>query len=93
MRIGTKGEHRLTYCTNIHPGETLEDVTDNLTTYTVPLKALVSPSDAMGVGLRLSNQAVAELVGDEAKLERFEQLLLDHDLYVFTLNGFPYGSF
>lgn len=93
MRINGHGDPELTYCTNIHPGESLDDVEVSLRDYTVPLKARVSPDKPMGVGLRLSNEAVTSLVLEEGRFDRFQQLLNEFDLYVFTLNGFPYGGF
>ena len=93
MRTGRDGTLELTYCTNIHPGESLDEVEANLRSHTVAVKQQIAPGKAMGVGLRLSNQAASELMEDEARLERFRQGFGDHDLYVFTLNGFPYGSF
>lgn len=46
----------------------------------------------MGVGLRLSNIASQEIVeGDQLHL--FKAWLQENNLYVFTLNGFPYGGF
>lgn len=46
----------------------------------------------MGVGLRLSNRASEEL-GTGQKLAEFHQWLQANGLYVFTMNGFPYGNF
>ncbi|HTN91741.1 MAG TPA: metabolite traffic protein EboE, partial [Sorangium sp.] len=45
-----------------------------------------------GVGLRLSARAAAELAAP-AELEAFRDFLERNGLYVFTLNGFPYGRF
>lgn len=82
----------LTYCTNIHPGEHWSEVFDSLKTYTLPLKQKISPDRAMGVGLRLSNLASEEILQGDA-LQKFKEWLDVEDLYVFTLNGFPYGGF
>ncbi len=93
MHIERDGTYHLTYCTNIHPGEQLDEVEDNLRSYTVPLKNRLTPDEPMGVGLRLSNDASEELAAGAARFHRFKELLEEHDLYVFTLNGFPYGGF
>lgn len=82
----------LTYCTNIHPGETWEEVRANLHTHLPALKARISPDAPFGVGLRLANVAAAELVQGDRLSQLKQWLDLEH-LYVFTLNGFPYGSF
>lgn len=91
MRIGSSDRH-LTYCTNIHPGESWEQVFENLQRYIAPLKAQLSPNAPFGIGLRLSNQAVQQLLEGE-NLPQFQHWLRQQHLYVFTLNGFPYGGF
>ena len=85
-------ELHLTYCTNIHPGETWGEVFANLQTHLPPLKHRLSPNNPFGVGLRLANVAAEELLQTN-RLEQFRQWLDRENLYVFTLNGFPYGSF
>ena len=92
MRLeAPKGVH-LTYCTNIHPGETWPEVRDNLERYLPAVKARLSPDADFGVGLRLSGAAAEEL-GRSRSLEDLKSLLDAHGLYVFTINGFPYGRF
>jgi hypothetical protein len=83
---------QLTYCTNIHAGEGLGEVEHALRTHTVRVKELVSPNAPFAVGLRLSARAAREL-DTPAALERFRALLAEHELYVFTINGFPHGDF
>jgi sugar phosphate isomerase/epimerase len=85
------GNAHLTYCTNIHPGESWAEVRANLERHVVAVKQRVSPRTSFGVGLRLSARAAAELDPDE--LADLLELCQDHDLYVFTINGFPYGPF
>jgi hypothetical protein len=46
----------------------------------------------MGLGLRFANQASIDLQ-DPIQLKALKSWLSDQDLYVFTLNGFPYGGF
>ncbi|MEM6800776.1 MAG: metabolite traffic protein EboE [Bacteroidota bacterium] len=82
----------LTYCTNIHPGEHWVEVWESLKTYTLPLKARLSPDKDFGIGLRLSNTASKEIL-EGNQLAEFKAWLDEHGLYVFTLNGFPYGGF
>jgi sugar phosphate isomerase/epimerase len=83
---------QLTYCTNIHPGESLAEVREVLATHVSAVRRRVSPGTPFGVGLRLSAAAASELEA-EGELERFRVLLAEHGLFVFTLNGFPYGGF
>lgn len=84
-------DYPLTYCTNIHPGETWADVRRNLEDHALQVKQICSPKDVFPLGLRLSAQAAFEL--DDAEIRRFADWCDEHDCYVLTLNGFPYGSF
>ena len=88
---GAPGLH-LTYCTNIHPGETWDEVLANVATYVAAVKARVAPDRRFGVGLRLSAEAARRLA-DPDVLRAFRDFLRVQDLYVFTINGFPYGAF
>jgi len=91
MKLGPSAAH-LTYCTNIHPGETWAEVRANLERQVVAVKQQVAPAGPFGVGLRLSGLAAAELQSPAA-LDDLQGLLARHDLYVFTVNAFPYGPF
>jgi len=82
----------LTYCTNIHSGETWQDHFAALKNNFPGIKAKLSPGKPMGLGLRLSDVASLELI-KETNLSVFKQWLADNDVYVFTMNGFPYGNF
>ena len=86
-----KGNH-LTYCSNIHPGESWKDTFENLKQYLPNIKKELSPNQPFGIGLRLSNEASLELSHSE-NIEEFQRWLSTNDYYVFTLNGFPYGGF
>ena len=92
MKLALPGGPHLTYCTNIHPGETWEEVRANLERHVLRVKAAVSPGRPFGVGLRLSAQAAATLARP-AELDAFRAFLRQNGLYVFTINGFPYGPF
>lgn len=92
MYLNTPGNPHLTYCTNIHPGETWSEVRSNLARYVVAVKSRIAPDQPFGVGLRLSAQA-AETLAQPDELARFQDFLHAHGLYVFTINGFPYGPF
>jgi sugar phosphate isomerase/epimerase len=86
------GEVHLTYCTNIHGGETWSQVHASLNAHVPGIKAKVSPDAPMGLGLRLSAAAAQEL-STSAAFAQLRDFLAAHDLYVFTINAFPYGSF
>jgi sugar phosphate isomerase/epimerase len=90
--LPARGRPHLTYCTNVHPGETWPEVRASLEREVVAVKRRVSPAAPFGVGLRLSDEAARALEAP-AEREALRALLAAHDLYVFTLNGFPYGPF
>jgi sugar phosphate isomerase/epimerase len=90
MRIGR--DLHLTYCTNIHPGNDWAEVESSLAGHGPVLKRRLSPDQAFGIGLRLSHQASLDLLAGE-RLAAFKEQLARDGLYVFTMNGFPYGSF
>ena len=85
-------QYHLTYCTNIHLGESWEEVDQSLKTYVPTVKAAVAPDQPFGIGLRLSQQAGEELARP-AVLAAFQEWLTENNCYVFTMNGFPYGGF
>lgn len=82
----------LTYCTNIHPGESWEDVFAQLKANIPELKQRLTPDNPFGIGLRLSAQAAKELRHPQ-QMSALKKWLDDQNAYVFTMNGFPYGSF
>ena len=82
----------LTYCTNIHPAVGWEAVLDSLRAHAPALKARLSPDAPFGIGLRLSGAESAELLEGD-RLARFRAWLDAEGLYVFTINGFPHGTF
>jgi len=82
----------LSYCTNIHPGESWPDHFEALKRSFPYIKSQVSNDQPMGIGLRLSNAASLELIRDE-ELAAFKGWLSVNNAYVFTMNGFPYGDF
>ena len=92
MRLEIAGRPHLTYCTNIHPGETWFEIRRNLEQYVLRVREKVAPNCAFGIGLRLSGQA-AHALSEPKVLDDFRRFLRDHNLYVFTINGFPHGTF
>jgi sugar phosphate isomerase/epimerase len=96
MQLDTPGAPHLTYCTNIHPGESWGEVKINLEQHVSAAAARVRAARAFagpfGVGLRLSARAVGELRA-RGELDALKELLKARGLYVFTMNGFPYGTF
>ena len=92
MKLAAPGGPHLTYCTNIHAGETWSEVRVNLARYVLAVRDAVAPGRRFGIGLRLSGAAAASLAAPAA-LAELQGFLRDRDCYVFTINGFPYGAF
>jgi sugar phosphate isomerase/epimerase len=82
----------LTYCTNIHPAVGWAAVLESLRAHAPALKARLSPAAPFGIGLRLSGAESEELL-DGTRLADFKAWLDAEGLYVFTINGFPHGTF
>jgi hypothetical protein len=82
----------LGYCTNIHRGESWEETWRGLKEHTLRVKDRVSKGKPYGIGLRLSAQAANEL-NQPGEIDAFRRWLDQNGCYIFTINGFPYGSF
>lgn len=82
----------LTYCTNIHAGESWSDHFAALQQNIPVIKKRISAEQSFGIGLRLSNEASLQLQ-EKGALKVFKDWLKQEDCYVFTMNGFPYGGF
>lgn len=89
-RLG--GDVHLTYCTNIHAGESWPDIRASLDAHVPDIKAAVAPDRSLGIGLRLSGEAAATARRPE-QLAAFRAQLDALGAYVFTINAFPFGPF
>lgn len=92
MKLALPGSPHLTYCTNIHAGESWAEIFAALRKHVPGIKARVSAGAPMGVGLRLS-AAAAEALASPLAHQELQRFLREADLYVFTVNAFPYGAF
>lgn len=82
----------LSYCSNIHPGEDWATHFAELQRHVPGIRAAVAAGMPFGIGLRLAHQASLAL-SEKANFEAFVNWLAETGCYVFTMNGFPYGSF
>jgi sugar phosphate isomerase/epimerase len=92
MKLQAPERGHLTYCTNIHAGESWPEVRAALTKYLPEVRRQVAADRPFGVGLRLSAIA-AEALREPAAMDQLKALLAASNCYVFTINGFPYGPF
>lgn len=86
------GNIHLSYCSNIHAGESWEATFQNLKIYIPEVKKRLSHKGPFGIGLRLSNEASLALE-NPIVLQEFRDWLKKQQAYVYTLNCFPYGGF
>jgi hypothetical protein len=85
-------DFHLSYCSNIHPGESWDATFENLKIYIPEVKSRLKHQGAFGIGLRISHEASLVLEKPD-RLEEFQNWLKKSNAYVFTLNCFPYGGF
>ena len=83
----------LTYCLNIHPGESWAANSAAIRKEALAVKNAVAPDQWFGLGLRLSHTAAAELAASPDLVEEARSLFAEHQFYPFSVNAFPYGSF
>lgn len=86
------GAFHLTYCTNIHAGESWREVRATLDTVLPQVRQQMDVSGRFGIGLRLS-AAAAQTLSAPSDLDELQRFLARENYYVFTINGFPYGAF
>jgi hypothetical protein len=83
----------LAYCLNIHRGESWAENFAAIRDRTVAVKQQVASDQWFGMGLRLGHHAVTQLLGDPALVDEAREFFAEHQLYPFSINGFPYGRF
>ena len=92
MDLGN-GLGHLTYSTLVHPGDDWAQMWDSLTTYVPKVKARIAHNQRFGVSLRLSNEFAKTLVNSKPEREKLKKFLGDNNMYLYTVNAFPYGPF
>jgi len=91
MNLGRLGH--LSYATLVHPGDNWEMMEQSLRTYVPKVKARVSPNEPFGLSLRLAALSAELLVKDSKAREGLKRFMAENDLYLYTVNAFPYGAF
>src|SRR5260370_26288883 len=92
MDLGS-GLGHLTYSTLVHPGDNWEQMWSSLNTYGPQVKARIAGNRPFAVSLWLSADPAHTLVNRKAERDRLKKFLSDHDMYLYTVNAFPYGAF
>ncbi len=91
MNLGRLGH--LSYSTLVHPGDNWELMSHSLRTYVPQIKARVSPNQPFGLSLRLAAPSAETLVKDKTAREELKRFMAENQLYLYTVNAFPYGAF
>jgi hypothetical protein len=84
-------KEQLAYCTNVHPGETVDALLQNIEQFVEPVRRK-RQLDQMATGIWLSARAVEELQV-ERNLETLKSGLRKARLWPTSINGFPFGNF
>ncbi|MCY2931559.1 MAG: hypothetical protein NTV86_19125 [Planctomycetota bacterium] len=92
MKIQDKPPLHLTYCLNVHRGEAWEDCLGAIRDYALKVRDRVGQEGPFGLGLRLGDVAAKELAKARVR-KAFKEFLQRENLYVFTVNAFPFGQF
>src|SRR2546426_2528603 len=92
MDLGN-GLGHLTYSTLVHPADNWDQLWASLQNYLPKVKARVSPNAAFGVCLRLAAPSAELLASNRGERDKLKRFLADNDMYVYTVNAFPYGAF
>jgi sugar phosphate isomerase/epimerase len=92
MKVPGYPSLHLAYCQNVHTGETWRAAFDNIRRYALEVRDAIAPGQEFGLGLRLSAEA-ARTLAEPGERDAFRSFLERNGLYVFTVNGFPYGAF
>ena len=92
MDLGN-GLGHLTYSTLVHPGDDWGQMWESLTTYVPKVKARIAHNQRFGVSLRLSANSAQTLVRSATERAKLKKFLGDNDMYLYTVNAFPYGAF
>jgi len=99
MKLDSYPNLDLAYCTNCHPAENWIDTLHALEVHTLKVKQLLIEQGSLkadapyAIGLRLSAQSAQDLTDQPELIQQFKAWLQEHNCYVFTINGFPYGEF
>jgi sugar phosphate isomerase/epimerase len=92
MNLGN-GLGHLSYSTLVHPADDWEQIWTSLNTYMPKVKERFARNERFGVSLRLSAKSAETLAKNRVEREKLKKFLGDNDMYLYTVNAFPYGAF
>jgi hypothetical protein len=92
MDLGN-GLGHLSYSTLVHAGDTWAQMRASLEEFVPQVKRRFSPDSPFGVSLRISADSARTLRDSAEERASLVRFLTENDLYVYTVNAFPYGPF
>jgi hypothetical protein len=92
MDLGN-GLGHLTYSTLVHPADDWDQIWQSLNTYVPKVKERWAGNKRFGVSLRLSAKSAETLANSKAERDKLKKFLDDGNMYLYTVNAFPYGAF
>jgi hypothetical protein len=92
MNLGS-GLGHLSYSTLVHPADNWPDLWDSVTRYLPAVKKRVSPDKPFAVSLRLASKSANALAAAPEERKKLKAFFDQNDMYLYTANAFPYGSF
>ena len=87
------GLGHLSYSTLVQPGDTWQEMNASLREFVPAVKKRVSPNERFAVSLRISAASAKTLTDSATERKALSEFLAAEDLYVYTVNAFPYGPF
>jgi hypothetical protein len=87
------GLGHLSYSTLVHAGDTWSEMNASLREFVPRVKKRISPNEPFAVSLRISAASAKELTENPQERVALAQFLKQEDLYLYTVNAFPYGPF
>jgi hypothetical protein len=92
MDLGS-GLGHLSYSTLVHPADNWEQLWDSVTRYLPAVKKRVAPDKPFAVSLRLAAKSAYALAKNPGERQKLKDFFDANDMYLYTANAFPYGSF
>jgi hypothetical protein len=92
MDLGA-GLGHLSYSTLVHPADNWEELWDSVTRYLPAVKKRISPDKPLAISLRLSAKSANALTADPGERKKLKAFFDANDMYLYTANAFPHGSF
>jgi hypothetical protein len=87
------GLGHLSYSTLVHLGDNWAEMNASLREFVPQVKKRVSPDTPFAVSLRISAASAKTLTESAEERKSLVDFLTKEDLYVYTVNAFPYGPF